>query len=523
LDHSDTVFIPRHRPADALTERIELARLGRIEAADQEPEPIEPPEPLIGRDLALARLAWLIPCLLTFGITLVRITYPGLWADELATWGMATTPWGQMWPILGHVDAAIAPYYAFIHVITGLLGASDLVLRLPSAIAMTAAVAIVARIGTRLAGPQVGILAGLLLAFLPTTSRYAQEARPYAIAMFAAALATLLLLRALEKPSIARYAAYAGAVALLGLAHFVALLVLGAHVIMVVLMRRKLPIPWLIAATVGVLPCLPVVYLSFHQSSQVSWIPDATLGRLGEMPGDFFMLDLLGGIMLILAFLGLSLKRPTVVFTTWALVPAALLFLMSQVNSLWLPRYLLFTLPAWALLAATALTRAPLIRGIVIVTAIALIGLPVQTQVRTAAGHNQATSALAATLAANEQPGDGIVYALNEPGGAWIARDIVAHYVPADVQPRDVFQVTPQRTGGHLLAKECSDLAACLGGAPRLWTIRNGDVTDDPIAGLGFDKERLLKARYDVAQTWPFAGLTLALLVAKPDASATGH
>ncbi len=521
MDHPDTIFIPRQPPSDALTEQFERPQLeySDIESA---PEPLEPPEPLVGRDLALARLAWLIPSLLTLGITLVRLTYPGLWADELATWGMATTPWGNMWPVLGHVDAAIAPYYAFIHVITDRFGASDLVLRLPSALAMTAAVGIVAVIGTRLAGPRLGVLAGLIMAVLPTTSRYGQEARPYAIALFAGALATLLLLNALVKPTLGRYAAYAGAVALLGLAHFVGLLLLAAHLVIVLAFDRRLSWRWVIAATIGVLPAVPIVYLGAHQSSQVSWIPDATLSQLGAMPGNFIGLDILGGIVLVLALLGASVKRPTIVFTAWAVIPTALLFVFSQYQSLWLPRYLLFTLPAWALLVAVALVRAPLFRGVVIVLVMALIALPLQTQLRTAAGHTQATSALAATLASNEQPGDGIVYSQSEPGGAWIARDLVAHYVPADVQPRDVFETRPPRTQGHLLAGECPNLAACLNGAPRLWTIRNGNVTD-PIAGLGFDKERLINDRYNVAQIWTFPGLTLALLVAKPDAGATGH
>jgi len=74
-----------------------------------------------------------------------------------------------------------------------------------------------------------------------------------------------------------------------------------------------------------------------------------------------------------------------------------------------------------------------------------------------------------------------------------------------------------------VVAGECSDLVQCLAGAPRLWTIRHGNVAD-PIAGLGFDKERLLRSRYNLTQTWRFEGLTLALMVAKPDpASVAAH
>ncbi len=512
MNDRDTMLLPRVAIVDVPDEPAWLA----ANVDDVGSAAATPPEPLAGRDPALARLAWLVPALLTLALSLIRITWPGLWGDELATWGMASTPWGRMWPVLGHVDAAIAPYYVLMHAITDVFGASDLVLRLPSTVAMAAAAAIVAMIGTRLVGPRAGLLAGLILAVLPTTSRYAQEARPYALTLCAAALATLLLLRALEVPTWRRYGGYAAALAFVGLAHVVALLVIAAHAVTVYAGQRRLPGRWLAASAAAIVPVLPVAYLAAHQSGQISWIPAASFASLVAMPGQFFGVEVLGGILLVLAVLGSSLRRPVAVFTAWALVPAVLLFAVSQVTSLWLPRYLLFTLPAWALLAATALNRTPLVRGVVLVTAIALIGAPAQIQDRTAAGHGQGTSAAAAILAANEQPGDGIVYAQSEPGGGWVARDLVAHYVPADRRPRDVFLVRPPRSEGHLLAGECSALDTCLAGAPRLWTIRSGTVSD-PIAGLGFDKERLLRARYNLFQTWTFQGLTLALFIVKPD------
>jgi len=451
VNDSDTVLIPRQSGAHAATEQFERPRLDEFERASTSPEPDELAEPLVGRDLALARLAWLVPSLVTFALALVRLTWPGLWADELATWGMTTTRWGSMWSLLGSLDAAIGPYYALMHVFTSLFGASDLVLRLPSVVAMTAAVGIVAAIGNRLAGARVGVLAGLILAILPITSRYAQEARPYAISVFAVALSIFLLLRALERPSVGRYGAYAGAVALIGLVHVVALLILVAHAAMVFALRRRLPVAWLAAVGAALLPIAPLVYISLKQTQQVAWIPPATMGRLAAMPGDLFGPDILGGVLLVLALLAFSLKRPAVIFTAWAVLPTVLLFGVSQFSSLWLNRYLLFTLPAWALLAAWTLRRAPLVRGVIVVVATALIGLPLQLQERTSAGHSQATSALATTLAATEQPGDGIVYSLNEPGGFWVGRDLVAHYVPADLRPRDVFLVRPphQRSRGR--------------------------------------------------------------------------
>src|SRR5207248_10549481 len=67
---------------------------------------------------------------------------------------------------------------------------------------------------------------GLAFALVPTTSRYAQEARPYAFTILFAILATLVLTWLLDRPGRLSGAAYAGSVALLGAAHLVAVLLL---------------------------------------------------------------------------------------------------------------------------------------------------------------------------------------------------------------------------------------------------------------------------------------------------------
>jgi uncharacterized membrane protein len=59
---------------------------------------------------------------------------------------------------------------------------------------------VVTALGRRLRDANTGLVAGLLFAILPVSSRYAQEARPYAVVLFAAALATLALIRLLAPP-----------------------------------------------------------------------------------------------------------------------------------------------------------------------------------------------------------------------------------------------------------------------------------------------------------------------------------
>ncbi len=223
------------------------------------------------------RYPWVVSGLLMAVLGLWRVGDAGFWGDELATWGMTRVGWRTMWALLGERDIVLAPYYALMHGWASLFGDSDAALRLPSVLAMTAAASLIAVLGTRLANPRVGLLSGVLFAVLPTSSRYAQEASPYAMGTFAAVLATLLLTRAVGRPSRARFAAYAGAVALLGAMHVVALALLAAHGLALLVSRPDLWRRWVLAAVVGGLPGLALLWFGSHQKKQISWIERADL------------------------------------------------------------------------------------------------------------------------------------------------------------------------------------------------------------------------------------------------------
>ncbi|MFI7070393.1 glycosyltransferase family 39 protein [Micromonospora sediminicola] len=184
---------------------------------------------------------WVVPGLLTLGITLVGIGHAQPWRDELATWSAATRPLPDLLRLTRVIDAATGPYYALMHGWTALVGTSPTALRLPSALAVAAAAALTARLGARLVGDRAGLLAGLLFAVLPATSRYGQEARPYALATLLAVLATLLLVDALRRPTWGRWAGYALAVAALALVHLIALTLLAAHAVVVLLTAARGP------------------------------------------------------------------------------------------------------------------------------------------------------------------------------------------------------------------------------------------------------------------------------------------
>ncbi|OLE29413.1 MAG: hypothetical protein AUG44_04275 [Actinobacteria bacterium 13_1_20CM_3_71_11] len=445
------------------------------------------------------------------GLGLLGVTRPSLWADELQTWGMATTPWPEMLAVLRWVDAIIGPYYAVEHAWVGLVGVSDLTLRLPSVIAMAAAAGLVGALGARLATHRVGLMAGLVFAVLPGTSRYAQEARTYAFTTFFAVLATYLLFASLRRPNFPRYLLYTIAVLLMGVLHPIALLLLVAHGWVVFAQYRRQTLPWLVTAFFAAAPALPLLRLAGKQKSQVAWIPHPTRHSLMVFPQDLVGVFAIGILLIVLAMFSLPLRRPTAMYTAWAVLPLLGLFAAGQVTPLFLPRYLMFTLPAWALLAGVALGRAHLAVAIAGVLAIAALAVPAQIAVRAPDGHGEATRQMALTIAGQSQPGDAVVYGMTDDGGSWVGRDSVNHYISADRRPRDVLMTVPSRTSGNLAAQECAEVARCLGDTPRIWVVRLG-YRADPLRGLDGQKEPALRDGYELAQTWHFTGLTLALV-----------
>jgi mannosyltransferase len=464
-----------------------------------DPSTVDEPSP--------ARWYWVWPALLTLGAAGWQLATPSLWADELATWGAVRLGWGQLFRLSGHVDAVVAPYYAVAKVWAAVAGTSPVALRLPSALAMAAAAALVAVLGARIADRRVGLLAGVLFAVLPVTSRFAQEARPYAFVVLCAVVASLLLIRFVDRPSVPVGLAYALTVALLGAFHLVGLLLLLAHAVVA---RRRLA-AWAVWAGTGVVPVLPLVWLGARQTGQVAWIPPARLHTVLAAPQDLFVSGTVAGALIALALLAFSRRWPVVLLVSWSVVPLAALAVAAQFTPLFWPRYLIYTVPAWVVLAALTVGRLSRNRTIAVLVAVAVLGAPAQTSIRMPDGHAQATRGAGTLIADHYQPGDAIAYSLLE-SAPWVPRDLVERYVPAQRRPTDVFAVGPQRVDGRLAARECTDLAACLDTAApaRLWVVRMR-TQPDPLHGLGAPKEDLLRSRYRLVNIWLLNGLTVAL------------
>ena len=396
----------------------------------------------------MAYLTWAAPVVVTAALGLFEIGGPQLWRDELATWSAASRTLPQLWAMLHTIDAVLGPYYFGLHLWMAVFGDSATAMRLPSVIAMAISAGVVALIGRRLAGKVAGLASGLVFALIPSVSRYAQEARPYAFAMLFATLATLLFLRAMERPRWSSWALYTVVLAATGAANLIALCVVAGHLVIIIwdFLQRTVRVggdgtpesgkalpggrlapegsPLLlvtrfcIAAIVGGLLVLPLV-LAGH--SQQGWqigqqaAPHVAqlIGVSGGLWQELFASVPAAAVIMLLAVASLvaatDARRRSIALYALALAiaPVVAVWIISRgPTSYWTFRYMLFSVAGWAVGAGVCVgflaerakgTRlARLTRSIsprfavaaVLVALVGLVGLHDQLAVRDNEAHN---------------------------------------------------------------------------------------------------------------------------------------
>jgi mannosyltransferase len=402
------------------------------------------------------------------------------WRDEAATLDAEARSVPALLRMLTNVDAVHGAYYLLMWPVVHTFGTTEIVLRLPSLLAMTAAAAGVAALGRRLNSPGAGLLAGLAFGVFPQVSRYGQEGRSYAFVLACAVLASYLLVRAVDEPGRRWLAGYGCAVATLGLLNLFGLLLLVGHAVFLLADHRALARHWLTVAALACLPALPVVVLAWRQRDQLGWLtePDATA------PGDLtvWLAGSTGSVVLVSVLIGLGLRSRTGAATAWLalpwlLVPPVLLLSAAEVAMpVYVQRYVAYSLPALALPVGVGLAGIALAPRVIALLLIAGLGLPTQLAQRQVGGHGDDIRMAADIVAAREHPGDGVLYDCPTCHYPDMPREFAFGY-PAAFGPLDDLALAKSPSASGTLRGTETDQATLgqrLDGVSRAWLVETG-------------------------------------------------
>ncbi len=520
------VGYPRERPASALPqENGDPGVLGQTALGD-----------LAAR---AGRVPWCWPALLTLALGLYQVGRPELWRDELASWSFGTRPLSSLIATARHSGATQLAYYLLLHVWIMAFGDSVDAMRGLSVLAMAAAAACVTALGRRLAGVRAGLLSGLVFALVPSVSRFAQEVRFYSLEMLVATVATLLLLRALDRPSARRWLAYAACLALLGYVDLVALSVVAGHAAAVALLwqrdRDKRQLWFAAAAAAGLVACLPLALLGSAQAAnQVKWIPKPGLDLdvFSFFGRNLFYSTSVAAALIVLAIVAWAVAwREAAFMTAIAVMPVAAVWLASQgPYSYFFPRYLLLTVGAWAILAGIALSRLDLKIAVAGLAVIAVLGAGDQQVIRSPGAHSWPTYPVGAggsylgyaqaaqVVAGQARVGDGIIYQSQKDEDRWLMIGYGLQYYlaqemrPGTPAPRELLIARTGAQADTLYPIPCRQPAACLGAEARIWVVGSG-YDQSPYSVVTRAQAALLRPYYRVSEVRHVPSLTVFLLV----------
>jgi mannosyltransferase len=292
---------------------------------------------------------------------------PSFWYDEAATISASySRSLGQLWRMLGHVDAVEGLYYVLMHGWFTVFPPTEFWSRVPSGLAVGGAAAGVVVLGKQFSSRTVALASGLVCAILPRTTWAGIEARPYALSMMAAVWLTVVLVYAARRDTGRAWLSYALVLAVSILVDVYLLLLPFAYVAFVVGFQRSRTVVRRFAMTsiltMGALT--PFLILVAGQAHQISWvarighrtIEDVTIQQYFERSPPFTVVSVLIVVTAIALWLFTSAhlvegdRQLLTLAIGWLVIPTAVIVIWSAlVHPIYTPRYLCFTAPAMAM------------------------------------------------------------------------------------------------------------------------------------------------------------------------------
>jgi mannosyltransferase len=370
----------------------------------------------------------LVVGVLAAAISLAGAARPSFWYDEAATISASySRSLGQLWQMLGNVDAVHGLYYLFMHGWFQVFPPTEFWARAPSGLAVGGAAAGVVVLGGQFSSRTVALASGVLCGVLPRTTWAGIEARPYALSMMAAVWITVLFVVAARRNSAWSWLSYGIAMAISIVLDAYLVLVVLAHLVFIAVFERtrKTLLRFAITSAVAVCALAPFLAAAAGQTHQISWVPpiehrtieDVAVQQYFERSPPFALLSALVVAAAIVLWLSRSARlargdrQLLTIAVAWLVIPTALIVIWSAlVHPIYTPRYLAFTAPAMALIlgVCTAAVAAKPWAATALVTLLAVAATPnyIRAQRNPYAKYGMDYSQVADLITAKAAPGD---------------------------------------------------------------------------------------------------------------------
>lgn len=481
----------------------------------------------------------LVGPLAAFAIPLVGAGTRPLQGDDLATWYAATLSPRDVIRLIGQMDGAHGLHYLAMHYWIAAFGDSALSMRLPSIIAIAVAAVAIAFLGRRLVGRLEGILAALIFGLTPAMTHYGTEVRSYAVVIALTVISTILLYRALDRPTWLRWIGYGLMVYVTGILHFVSLLVLGAHLVAVAFSGKRKARRWYVIAVAIGLGMVPLLLTARSQAFAVAG-NHLTGEKLVYYPTALTQSWQVRSFVLTFVIVGAILLWRThrdivCALVTWIVLPPVAAIAIFPIAPLFAPRYLAFTYPAWALLAGIGIVTTcgllvqrhdqtgwlPRRVFVSVLLIMAVLGITGQIKVhdnRVIGGQDFVGAAR--YIQNHQNVGDAIVYGDRWPNmGAELARRYNRYAWRNAKAPADVFVVRTSRSVSRLDPVECATKDQCeplVADAQRVW-VETSDTLEGTLDGVPTGQALVVADGFAPVAVRSFRGIRLTLLGRVPE------
>lgn len=219
----------------------------------------------------IVTIALIIILWIGFGLRTFQLGHDSFWNDEAGQVLAATQPTLRQMFAMEKSHAMAMPLDYLISRVFSYIGFSETILRFPAVIWGMLTLVVCFNLARRIARIQVALLATFLLGVSVLQVHYSQEARFYSALTFFFAFSTYLLFRAIDRPSLFRWAAFTLA-SIVGMYFhpFVSLSVLNGFIYLLTVRpvgwrRKQLRVLIMLSTLVAVLFLPGYVYFGSHQ------------------------------------------------------------------------------------------------------------------------------------------------------------------------------------------------------------------------------------------------------------------